>query len=76
MSNNNWSPNKNDIVAICETIEENFYEDGGDYKDHCAHCWTEYLFFRERTDEQYKNLPHEQNCVVLKARDILTRINE
>lgn len=58
---------KEDVWAVAQAIEDSWRSYGGDSPDYCSYCGMEF-HWKTGNDAQ-----HKPDCVVLIARDLLTR---
>lgn len=67
-----WQPTNADVRVLCEAVMENHIgQRSSTGADYCTHCgWT----YGNVTDMLI--IPHNVNCPVIIARDVMTRIDE
>ena len=69
-----WNPSKQDVIDIAMAVEADHYDfNSGDYSAdyyNCIHC----AGISKDYAANHLEIKHNNECAVLKARDILTRI--
>jgi len=71
---NDWMPSKEDVKILCEAVLENYVSQdrntGGDYCSQCGKHYGNVQYYWE----EGKREPHNPNCPVLVAQDVMTGI--
>lgn len=67
-----WNPSKDDIEIVCDAILERFIEEDPSRGDCCLFCFKVYGNYKKRFSDKGIREPHEVNCPVLVAQDIMT----
>lgn len=69
-----WKPSPPDVRVLCEAILTSYIDISYDGCDYCQYCRRNYgnvsLVYWELGEEE----PHEKDCPVLIARDVMTGI--
>ena len=74
MTNEKWNPSPADVRVLCEAVLDKYIETSYDGCDYCQYCGRNYgnvslVYWHEGKEE-----PHDKDCPVLIARDVMTGI--
>jgi hypothetical protein len=68
-----WQPSKEDIGILCDSILCGYIaENHNNSADYCIHCHKEYGNVKLNYHDLGKKEPHEKDCPVLIAEDVMT----
>lgn len=71
-----WKPSPSDVRVLCEAVLHCYIDLSAEGRDHCIYCGTEYGNVHFEYMRQGKQEPHDNDCPVLIARDVLAGIPE
>lgn len=71
-----WQPDKKDIKQLCCAILDHYIEEDLSSCDRCIFCSTRYGNVHDRYHKHGKQEPHDSDCPVLVARDVMTGIDK
>jgi len=70
--NDDWSPKKEDVIAVCEGVTERWVQEDWTSCDCCIHCGYEYGNIKASYYDKGIKPPHHKGCIYPIAEDILT----